>query len=245
MIQANFIFEGQNIIIQWNRNEVMKEIFKKFEVKGNIKNKSVYYLYNGNKINKELKLEELIKEEDINNINILVGNIEEINDSIEVINKNNIIKSKYIICPECKGNIRIKINDYKIKLYDCKNKHKIENILLEEYENTQKIDISKIICNICNQNNIINTFNNEFYMCNECKKCICPLCKSLHNRSHNIFNYENKEYICERHNKFYVKYCNSCKINICLFCYKKHDTHEIISYENIIPDIDELENAIT
>ena len=51
---------------------------------------------------------------------------------------NNIIKSKSIICPECKENIRIKINDYKIKLYDCKNGHNIDNILFEEYEKYTK-----------------------------------------------------------------------------------------------------------
>ena len=37
-------------------------------------------------------------------------------------------KSKYIICPECKDNIRIKIKDYKIELYDCQNGHNIKNL---------------------------------------------------------------------------------------------------------------------
>ena len=156
----------------------------------------------------------------------------------------NIVKSKLVKCPECKENIRIKMNDYKIKLYDCKNGHNIENILLEEYENTQKIDISEIKYNICNINNKSNTFNNEFYVCNTCKKNICPLCKSIHDKNHNIINYEQKEYICEIHNEYYVKYCNTCSINICLSCYNKHNKHDIISYENIIPDIDELENKI-
>ena len=32
-------------------------------------------------------------------------------------------------------------------------------------KNTQKIDISKIISNICNINNKSNTYNNEFYIC--------------------------------------------------------------------------------
>jgi len=33
-------------------------------------------------------------------------------------------KSKYIICPECKENARILIDNYKINIYDCKNGHK-------------------------------------------------------------------------------------------------------------------------
>jgi len=202
MIEIKFIYKGRNIPFQCNKNEKLKDIFNNFELK--IQNNSVYYLYKGNKINKELKLEEIIKNED--DINILVNSIDDINE-------NNIVKSKLIKCPECKENIRIKFDDYKIKLYDCKNGHNIENILLEEYENTQKIDISEIICNICNINNKSNTYKNEFYICNTCKKDICPLCKSTHEKKHNIINYEEKEYICGIHNEIYIKYCNTCKIN--------------------------------
>ena len=110
----------------------------------------------------------------------------------------------------------MKIKDYKIELYDCKNNHKIDNILLEEYENTQKIDISKIKCNICKDNKS-ESYNNIFYICNSCKINICPLCKSKHDKNHNIINYDQKEYICEIHNENYVKYCDTCKNNICMF----------------------------
>ena len=44
MIQTNFIYEGQIITLQFNKNEVMKEIFKKFEVKSNIK-RSINFSY--------------------------------------------------------------------------------------------------------------------------------------------------------------------------------------------------------
>ena len=103
MIQVKFLYKGSIIPIQCNKNDNLKEIFNKLEIK--IENNSVYYIYKGNQINKELKLEEIIGEDDINNINILVNSIDEIN-------KNNLIKSKHIICPECKENMRIKINDY-------------------------------------------------------------------------------------------------------------------------------------
>ena len=55
-----------------------------------------------------------------------------------------IIKSKEVICPECNEGILISIKDYKINLNGCKNNHKKYNILLDEYENTQNIDLSKI-----------------------------------------------------------------------------------------------------
>ena len=44
------------------------------------------------------------------------------------------IKSNEIICPTCKENIFINLNDYKINLFNCKNKHNIRNILLKSYE---------------------------------------------------------------------------------------------------------------
>ena len=238
MIKINFIYEGQNISVQCTKNEKMKEIIEKFEIKINKENKSLYYLYNGNKINKEIKLEEIIgNDNDIKDINIIVNSIVDIKN-------NNLIKTKYIKCPECKEDIRMKINDYKINLYECKNKHNIDNILLEEYENIEKIDISNIICNICNKNNKSNTYNNEFYICNTCKINICPLCKSIHDKNHNIINYDDKGYICDIHNENYIKYCNTCKKNICMFCFNQHNNHEIILYDNIIPDIDNIKNEM-
>ena len=129
MIQVKFFYNGITIPIQCNKNEKLKEICNRLETK--IEKNSVYYLYKGNEINKELKLEEIIeKNDDINNINILVNNEGEDEDEI---NKNNLIKSKFIKCPECKENIKIKINDYKIKLYDCKNGHIIDNIWLNSW----------------------------------------------------------------------------------------------------------------
>ena len=46
-----------------------------------------------------------------------------------------------------------------------------------------------------------------------------------------VINYEDKGYICEIHNENYIKYCNTCKINICPLCKSKHDkNHNIINY---------------
>ena len=74
----------------------------------------------------------------------------------------------------------------------CKNGHNINNILLNNYEDSQKLDLCEIICDICKQNNKGNTHNNEFYLCNTCNKNICPLCKSIHDNKHKIINYDDK-----------------------------------------------------
>ena len=113
------------------------------------------------------------------------------------------IKSKYVICPECKENILINIDNFKVNFHDCKNNHNIYKAL-NEFEETQKINLNNIICNICNTNNKGNTHNNEFYICNTCNKNICPLCKLNHDKSHIIINYEDKNYICDKHNEPFI-----------------------------------------
>ena len=55
-----------------------------------------------------------------------------------------------------------------------------ENIKFNEFENKQGIDISQIKCDICKNKNKSNTFNNEMFICYECKMNLCPLCKSIH-----------------------------------------------------------------
>ena len=42
-----------------------------------------------------------------------------------------------VICPICKENCFIEINDYKINLSGCKNEHNINNILFKDYQNSQ------------------------------------------------------------------------------------------------------------
>ena len=84
---------------------------------------------------------------------------------------------KDIICPECKENALIDIKNFKIRLYGYKNNHNTKHISLNIFSETQKIDISKIICEICNKNNKKYTHNNNFYLCNTCNKNLSPLCK--------------------------------------------------------------------
>ena len=107
MAQIEFVYNGNNVIIPCNTNEKMKDIFNRFIIKEQINEKSIYYLYNGELINEELTYEQVIK---LNNNKIIVYS----NDNKN--NNNSIIKSKYIICPKCGENCRLKIENYKIKL---------------------------------------------------------------------------------------------------------------------------------
>ena len=150
------------------------------------------------------------------------------------------IVSKEIICPICKEKILLNIRDYQIDLNGCKNQHSIENVLLNQFENSQKIDLSKIVCDICRVNNKSNAYNHKFYFCNTCGKNLCPLCKSQHDKNHNIINYDDKNYICKKHNDKFIQFCRQCNMNLCFLCKNEHINHNIIKFENFIPNKEEL-----
>ena len=196
MAEAIFNYEGINTTIQCDLNEKMKDIIGRLKIKVQNNENNLYYLYNGTQINYELTFNQQANDIDKNRkkMNIIVTKTED--NKIEVQE----IKSKYVICPECKENILINIDNFKVNFHNCKNNHNI-NKALNEFEETQKINLNNIICNICNTNNKGNTHNNEFYICNTCNKNICPLCKLNHDKSHIIINYEDKNYICDKHNE--------------------------------------------
>ena len=121
-------------------------------------------------------------------------------DNDSNIENNELVKSKEIICPECGENSIIKIENYKISLFGCKNKHEKKDISFFDFDKTQLIDESKIKCNICKDNNKSKSYKKQFYKCNSCKFNLCPLCKSAHDKSHNIIDYDLYNYLCERDN---------------------------------------------
>ena len=210
MEEISISFEGNTESFKCKCNDKKNNSVNKFSKEKNSDEKNINYLYKGKKINKELTSNEQLNQEDKNqkSINTIVNKK---NDE-----KNNqiLILSKEIICPECKENILLDIKDFKINLQGCKNGHKINNILLHKYEESQKIDSSKIICQECNNTNKYESHNHEFYLCCNCSKNLCPLCKSNHDKTHIVINYEDKNYICKKHNESYIKYCETCKENV-------------------------------
>ena len=155
------------------------------------------------------------------------------------------IQAKEIICPQCNESCRIKIENGKIKLFGCINNHNYVEIDILNFKNTQKINISKIICNDCKDTNMGNVHNYEFYKCLTCRNNVCLICQTYkHNKSHILIKYEQKNYICPKHNYVFFQYCKKCKINMCLFCNEEHSGHEIISFINLLPKSVEINNKI-
>ena len=148
------------------------------------------------------------------------------------IDSRNSMKKRYIICPQCGEHSLISIKNYKISLYDCKNRHKNDNILLNEFAQTQKRDFSNIKCDYCSKLRKIDKEQNMFYRCNDCQKNSCINCKYLH-KKHYLIDYDIKNFICDNHNLDYKFYCKYCKKNICDNCQvQEHKGHEIISYKS-------------
>jgi hypothetical protein len=136
------------------------------------------------------------------------------------------------------------IKDYKINLFDCINKHKINNLILNEFKKTQYIDLSNIVCNICRDKTKNDTLNNVFFRCLTCGINICPICKYSHFKNHKLINYDQKDYFCAEHFETYECYCSDCKINICLVCESKHKYHDKSFFNLYLYDKNQLINEI-
>ena len=147
-IEIEFNYQGQPTKIQCNTQDILNNIFQNFANKSQIDINSIYFLYSGTIINGTSTVEQVINNTDKERkiMNILV------NSTDAPIQKSIIIKPKDISCPKCGETARINITDYKI-LLQCKNGHNKGNILLDEYQNTQKVNISKIVCDKCKINN--------------------------------------------------------------------------------------------
>ena len=152
-------------------------------------------------------------------------------------------KPNQIICPTCYGPAQIKIKNCKISICECKNHHNIDGLNIKEFKKTQFIDESTIDCGICKRKKT-EIINYLLYFCKECNLNLCPLCKAKHPKTHNIFDYDKKDFICSIHKEVFRLYCKTCKENICNLCELDHDDHNLISYSKIIIDNNNSENKL-
>ena len=244
MVQIEFNNNQMITIIQANLGDLFKDVINKYLGKTLISPNNISFVANGSIINPDLIVEKQMNNLDKENktMKVIVNAMKEDDDKV-------VIKSKEIICPECHEPCRIKFENYKIKLYDCINGHENESINLIDFNSSQKVDLSKIICDKCKENNKGNSFENEFYFCLNCKQNLCPICKYKHekedNKNHNIIKYEQKFSICPKHNDSFNEYCQDCKINLCYSCIEEHKSHKTISFRSLIPNINEIKGRIS
>ena len=244
MVQIEFNYQQIQTIIQVNEEERFELAISRFTNKTGVNADEVTFLADGKVINTNDIIQNILSNSERQNHRKVIL-VMPLNSTINLGNKSHIIQSKEIICPTCHEPCKFEIKNYQIKLFDCINGHMLENIKLNEFYNYQNIDLSKIICDECKENNKSKTFNNEFYKCMKCNMNLCPLNKSVHDKSHYILDYDLKNYKCSIHNdEQFIKYCKTCKKDICLKCENQHLTHETISFSTMLPDNEEMNNKI-
>ena len=152
MAEAKFIYDGQDIIIQCNKNQKMKDICTNLCNKINVELNSLVFLYGGSILNLEKAFNEITKE---NKINILVDKYDNeeicskcgriLNNEIinEIISSNNNI---YSYLSGIKGQIELIINN-KVDISFINNQLKNINVII----NNINEDIKKM-------NNVYNRF---------------------------------------------------------------------------------------
>ena len=232
MFLIEFYYKGNPITSQVNENDLMETIFQNFCGKANIDINSVHFLYGGNKVKEKLKFNEIVNKEDKERkkMNILVL------EAYSMIDQKSLKEIKQVVCPICKEDCRLQIDNYKVKLFECIKGHPSNTFLLNEYALTTNIEESDIKCGKCNEKDKGNTYNNLFYICLNCNINLCPLCKASHDANHNMINYDDKNYVCFKHNELFNSYCNSCKKNTCILCENEHINHNLISYNKILSE---------
>ena len=232
MSEIVFFFKQSEILIQCSEDEKLKDIFMRFSSKVKVDYNNMIFIHNGSKINEDLSYKEFV-----NNFN-LNKNADKIN--ILVHTKNN---KKEIICPTCKQSCLMKIKDYTISLYGCKNNHTHNNIMLNDLENILNMNELKIKCNNCDMTKY--KPYNKFFKCLTCGQNLCNLCNTIHNKSHQTIDYDKRNYFCNIHKSKYISYCDRCKINLCSICNKEHNNnHSRVYFVNMSEDISDLKKKM-
>ena len=201
------------------------QILENYSHKINIPLNKLYFSYQGKQLSIKENLNKKIKCFNKKNIKINVFYLNKKN--------NNEFELKHIICPDCKNLAIISNKEDKINFDGCRNNHHYDNITLSQFTNSQNtINKSNIKCMNCK--NKISLFNNRFYICS-CMKKFCPLCYEIHisKSKHNAIEYNDRHFKCINHKCVYVSYCNTCKINICIFCEKDHAEHKTTLFKKI------------
>ena len=112
------------------KNDLFKDIVNKFIQKSNCDINSIYFIGDGKIVKENTIIKDLLKNK--KEFSIIVQFYNEDN------NKNIFIESKEIICQECKEPYGFQIDNYKIKLSNCKNGYIFKNIKLKEFQEKQK-----------------------------------------------------------------------------------------------------------
>jgi len=174
------------------------------------------------------------------------------------VEKKKLAKLRIIKCPQCVCNDSIiNLKDYHITFYDCKYSHKNRIYLLDQYDESQNINFSKISCSRCGFKTTMDNCDSfdDFYKCLTCSKKLkkthyfCSKHKIEHDETHKKHikvRYDDKNYYCEEHFDKFIEYCFLCNKNLCQECSKIHagEKHIVQSYESLTPNLAEIKRDL-
>ena len=163
MVDIEFDYLQDKITMKFNLTDDFNSVFDKYYQKANIEPNSVVFMAHAMTIPKDKKIIDIMdtSEKLTNKIYISVFPL--------YLNNNQVFEqSKEIICPKCSEQCIIKIKDYLVELYCYKCNHSTF-MRLDEFKDSQKLDLAKIKCEICNVKNMGNSFDHVFFYCQNCK----------------------------------------------------------------------------
>ena len=156
-------------------------------------------------------------------------------------------------CPKCIcNNSIIKMENYRVKFSECCHHHQA-TIIFDEYENSQKIDYTKIACHTNGCKKVQSKNLEDFYKCLECSQLIgyaiyyCKKCNENHIETdkHKTIKYDEKYYYCTDHFNKFISFCKNCKENLCKDCEAEHKQgHEIKKFDAINIDVQPIKKDL-
>ena len=236
MVKMKFIYMNNKYEMDCDKNSRIIDIIRQYAKLFKKSEKLLLFIYNGQNLllNKKRKIIELNTKKCI-----MVFDFS-IKSNVKKDNINN------IICPICEKLSIFKLNGNTIISENCS--HDINHFLLNKFIDCQNNthNINDIICSKCK--NINKFYNNDFYICSSCDY-ICPLCYSLHDKTHTVIEYSKRFSFCNKHNMKFTSFCSKCKTNLCPNCEdeKTHKNHKIIYLKEIRPNnkkIEEIQNEL-
>ena len=152
---------------------------------------------------------------------------------------------KYVAaCPECSDILKFKIDIKTMSVSgECKNGHFMENKTIEFFRNNCIKSTNEYYNKCYNCFELINDETNN-YICLRCDQLFCNNCINIHKQKekHNIRrNFITDSHICRKHERKYLWFCETCKINLCQECKKFHVFHTVKSFLDVIPTVKEKE----
>ena len=238
-VQANFEFEDdeyQSVVIPCTPKKKIGEVIDSFKnkVKNDIEIKDYLFFNKKKEINPEST----------------ISDFQKVSKSIITITVRK--RTKITKCPDCVANTCfVEIVNYGLHFYGCPNKHDIIKTF-DQYEDSQYINYDRVKCDKCKNTK---AEVKEMHKCLTCSKknkasyYICNKCLNSHNKQgdkqqHKTIEYDNKNYFCLDGSE-YSSFCETCKIDLCKICEKKHANHKIIKYDDITPKIKERQRELT